>query len=663
MDQSCKRGNCKGFEYYCEHSSHSPVYFCDCKKVRSEHMGHSITVVDLEYAFECIHEIKREQLDRKKEAVVRAEDEIQKILDKFNKYNQKLKRAILDCEKTEKGLLSPEKKFDTFKRYLKSFEAKEIQKNIRKFLDPDKKKPFPSKKVEELSSKDKSIEKVQRKNEEVKKNVKKLLDPNSKEKPLHHNKAEELFPRDEVMQKVPTKTKNLEVCKKLIQFLKYPDLYDSLEVKLQGEQWDSSLVDVSTESELNMLVCFLPGSRVTALSLQRSRLGLQGGIRIADVLPNCQLTSLNLEETKLGVKVAKLIAEFLPGSKLTFLNLAKNNIGLKGGVSIANALPKSRLTTLDLGSNKVGEKTAIAIGNALPKSKLTTLKLRNNKIEHEGGESIANALPRSQLIDLDLSCNIIGRNALIEIGRNLPYSQLISLGIDLNLNSDSPNSILEFHVSLSLSSDSISSIELDELFEAKNYSLSGLNSYGNPGTKDLRGFNAIKNALPDSQLATLNLESNRIEELASVEIANFLPHTRLTTLNLRYNSIKDRGAEAIASVLPRTRLVSLNLGYNEIEDEGAIAIARVLPKTKLVSLNLAGNTIRHQGAEAIASFLPRTKLVSLNLEYSGIPSAEAITIALSDSKLTALDLSRNKIAYYAENKIKRAKPDLNVLFH
>ena len=98
MDQFCKGRYCRGFEYYCEHSSHPPVYFCDCKEAKSRHKGHSITMVDLEYAFECIREIKKEQLDKKKEAVVKAEDEIQKILENVKKYNEQVEKVIHECE-------------------------------------------------------------------------------------------------------------------------------------------------------------------------------------------------------------------------------------------------------------------------------------------------------------------------------------------------------------------------------------------------------------------------------------------------------------------------------------------------------------------------------------------------------------------------------------
>jgi Ran GTPase-activating protein (RanGAP) involved in mRNA processing and transport len=84
-----------------------------------------------------------------------------------------------------------------------------------------------------------------------------------------------------------------------------------------------------------------------------------------------------------------------------------------------------------------------------------------------------------------------------------------------------------------------------------------------------------------------------IDDQSAVYIANFIKHNQhFKHLNLNYCNITKFGAAAIARSLSDSQLISLNLTGNNIEDEGAISLAeslrynRTITKLKLTKCNI-----------------------------------------------------------------------------
>jgi uncharacterized protein (TIGR02996 family) len=80
-----------------------------------------------------------------------------------------------------------------------------------------------------------------------------------------------------------------------------------------------------------------------------------------------------------------------------------------------------------------------------------------------------------------------------------------------------------------------------------------------------------------------------------------------------------------------TNLRSLNLEYNRIDDEGLIALSRSPLTGRLATLNLSRNAITDEGAQALADGPPWPFLTRLDLSRNRISSAGARTLLESPS--------------------------------
>ncbi|NEJ83738.1 hypothetical protein GR268_45630, partial [Rhizobium leguminosarum] len=69
---------------------------------------------------------------------------------------------------------------------------------------------------------------------------------------------------------------------------------------------------------------------------------------------------------------------------------------------------------------------------------------------------------------------------------------------------------------------------------------------------------------------TLDLSNDKIEDADTIGLAKVLPQTQIHTLDLSNNRIKDADMIELFKVLPQTQLHILDLGDNDINDNGII---------------------------------------------------------------------------------------------
>ncbi len=165
---------------------------------------------------------------------------------------------------------------------------------------------------------------------------------------------------------------------------------------------------------------------------------------------------------------------------------------------------------------------------------------------------------------------------------------------------------------------------------------------------------AIENA--ELQLETLDVSENHIRKHGTDELCKFIQQTKsLLKLSLRNMNITDSIARSICQTFHHasSNLISLNLSDNKIEDSGAIAIAGAIKHTHLTELDLSWNSIKHIGAVAIADVIQESSdIQSLDLSWNAIGTtsdqqrnaAKAISDMLEkNNSLTHLDLSHNQL--------------------
>lgn len=156
----------------------------------------------------------------------------------------------------------------------------------------------------------------------------------------------------------------------------------------------------------------------------------------------------------------------------------------------------------------------------------------------------------------------------------------------------------------------------------------------------------IIEALPTSQITSLDIGYADLGDLEAQALAAVLPKTQITWVSLAKNPINDAGAQALAAALPASKLEYLNLSDTQMGDAGAQAIATALPASLLKDLTLSETAVGDSGAQAIATALPVSPLEYLSLSYTkvGVIGVQAIAVALPGSPLVHLNLSHVSVS-------------------
>ncbi|CAF0976493.1 unnamed protein product [Rotaria sp. Silwood1] len=201
----------------------------------------------------------------------------------------------------------------------------------------------------------------------------------------------------------------------------------------------------------------------------------------------------------------------------------------------------------------------------------------------------------------------------------------------------------------------------------------GLNNNIALETLDLRnnfisdiGVKSLALAIINSNLKTLNLESNGITTEGAPYLAQMLENNRtLTELYLSKNHLGDRGVELLANVLndekknhhdqdnkgvhmsnPST-LQHLYLGHNDITDIGMKHLADMLKTNRMLTwLWLSGNEIGNQGVELLADTLAYH---NSSLEWLFLNSNKAISDPSVDALVHMLKRNHSLKTIYINN--------------
>ena len=475
MDSSCKGFNCQGIEHYCSDPSHSATYFCDCKQARLKHSGHSITTIDLDSHFEWLSKIEKECIQKGRQFTIKADKCIQAILETLEDHNQQLQFAIDQCKEIKQKLISSKSRFETLSKYFSSGKP-QTNNSIIRLIDS----------------------KVVRKNYFC-----------------HFQKQLGFFLTAEVI-------REFAVSEKLSEFLSEPESFSSLQVK------------VEKQSEIGLLVCTLPHSKLKSLDLGCNRIGTEGAKTIASGLPKSKLKSLDLRMTQIDAEGAEVLASILPQSQLTSLNLRWNQIQ-EGVKPLADALCSSEINHLDLGATRIDLDGVKRLASVLGSSKLTDLNLGENQIGPEAAEVLASKICNSTLVSLNLRVNCICIEGVKALSSAFSGSRLTSLNLwDNQIN--------------------------DEAVEV------------------------LASALSDSKIITLDLGENYITSQGAKLLAGVLSDSKLAEVHLQFNQICTEGAKAFASALGNSRLTSLDLRWNQIQTEGKRALHRAKSKFKLTNI-------------------------------------------------------------------------------
>lgn len=264
----------------------------------------------------------------------------------------------------------------------------------------------------------------------------------------------------------------------------------------------------------------------------------------------------------------------LPRSKLQFLDLGKNLLRSQEVVQFAPGLAGSQLNELRLDGNKLGNTGVMALARHIRNCPLRSLDLSKNRITDVGVGALANALPASKLQVLDLSSQFIGDKGAGALAEALLKGSRL---YDLRLHGN------DVHLA---------------------------------GATSLAA--ALSTGVPLKRLSlTINLPSNGALEA----LANALPKSQLLSLELKILSVQCGGVAALAKELPRSQLQSLrlNLPLNERScAEEITAFAKAVPSSKLTNLNTQwSKVIRVGGAQALEAALQKLHwfdMSSLNAE-------------------------------------------------
>ena len=164
--------------------------------------------------------------------------------------------------------------------------------------------------------------------------------------------------------------------------------------------------------------------KLTSLDLAHTQVMASGAQALSLLGFNHSITSLNLRGSRLGVNGGVLIAEKLlahsGGCALSYLNLRGNDIRGVGAVAVARALVshQNNVVFLDLSHNRVDGSGFAALGNLLAepadRCNLTNLNLKGNNAQAGGALALSKGLAKNEtLVALNLqACGIVTEGGL-----------------------------------------------------------------------------------------------------------------------------------------------------------------------------------------------------------------------------------------------------------
>eukprot|EP00908_Phaeocystis_cordata_P006349 Transcript_16966.p1 GENE.Transcript_16966~~Transcript_16966.p1 ORF type:complete len:400 (-),score=121.69 Transcript_16966:1296-2495(-) len=209
---------------------------------------------------------------------------------------------------------------------------------------------------------------------------------------------------------------------------------------------------------------------------------------------------------------------------------------------------------------------------------------------------------------------------------------------------------------------------------------------GNGGLSRLERLGEIPvRALVADALEELDLSEKHIGPIGGMILAGLLPAaSRLTKCNLEDNDLCSEGIAAfsiLADALPQTKIRTLNIDSNGLGPQGAEALAAVLTKTDIQELSMAGNelcgldlfgegTANAEGVTKICEVINDTTIHTLDFSFNSVGKecVPAIIAMLKEAAadvtpyLTNLDLQGHKLDLVQMEDIHQERGTIQVKF-
>lgn len=173
-----------------------------------------------------------------------------------------------------------------------------------------------------------------------------------------------------------------------------------------------------------------------------------------------------------------------------------------------------------------------------------------------------------------------------------------------------------------------------------------------------------------SGLQMLFFENTKLTSKAAKELADFLPQSNLKTLSLFENSIDDEGLVAIVSVLPRSKLISLNVGKNNFSEAGTPVMINMIKHSLLKHLCLSQLGLNDQTGILLAEALRDNHSLQLldlssNVYFTDEVGKALIKATKTHRSLLTVDLSfipiSNSIIFELKSQLERLHDPISKL--
>ncbi len=308
-------------------------------------------------------------------------------------------------------------------------------------------------------------------------------------------------------------------------------------------------------------------------------------------------------------------------SRLRALHLAGNNINTPGIHALVRSPLYRRLRSLDLSSNiALGDTATRLLARTERAELLECLNLADTNLGLNGAFDLFQSTSLPSLSDLDVS--------RAHLPSTSPYLHSRS-PLEVNLTSlnrlDASGIRQSSHLSALLSSPS--------LCRLRHLGLRGIQA-------ESRTIEWLSRALFASNLRSLDLRNNRLNEAGARLLAESAPFPTLRALSLDANNLRDEGAKAVAQM---AGLRSLSLAGNGIGGPGLKALAKSDRLGELRALNLAGNFINAESVRALAEspYLRLLRQLNLSDSYLEEESGRILGSTANLQHLSELRLAKN----------------------
>ncbi|TLY46553.1 MAG: hypothetical protein E6K54_08420 [Gammaproteobacteria bacterium] len=307
------------------------------------------------------------------------------------------------------------------------------------------------------------------------------------------------------------------------------------------------------------------------------------------------------------------------------------------------------VTRFDISNQLLNDELFNPLLNSLAETNLSELNLVNTNMTDVCATRLSNLISEGlkNLNNLQIADNQITDLGLQKLAQGMQHSLIHTL--DLSGQKFSPNALKVFSDALkgnsSLRALKISNAELEtDHIAALQTCLKNLDSLDVSNNElDIEAIQLLIKQARGSHLRSLNIAGNALTDAVAVMISEHLSATSLRHLDISGSELTRHGFSALVKVFPDTQLLSFACEEAGLNDHAVIDLTSIFSNHSLLlrSLNLNNNKITDVSLMDWLDLLPSTHLRELHLNNNQISNRPRLAEALSETKLTLLDLSSN----------------------